>query len=139
MPGDRGSIPRPGIRKGCLFSFYLYANITPFTLFVRTNIFHYLNIFFSNSFIPLINKPTRISKYNATIIDHLLTNTFINKNYITGILKTDISDHFPVFFISETELSKTNQSNFVYKRKITNIKLTNFKETLLRIHTGKNP
>ena len=93
----------------------------------------YLNIIFSHSFIPLINKPTRISKYNATIIDHLLTNTFINKNYITGILKTDISDHFPVFFITETELSKTNQSNFVYKRKITNIKLRKFKETLLNV------
>ena len=40
----------------------------------------YLNMVFSHSFIPLINKPTRISKNNATIIDHLLTNTFINNN-----------------------------------------------------------
>ena len=59
----------------------------------------YLNIIFTQSFIPLINKPTRISKNNATIIDHLLTNTFINENYFTGIVKTDISDHFPVFFL----------------------------------------
>ena len=61
----------------------------------------YLNMIFSHSFIPLINKPTRISKNNATVIDHLLTNKFINEKYLTGIVKTDISDHFPVFFITK--------------------------------------
>ena len=32
----------------------------------------YLNILFQNLLIPMINKPTRVSKSNATIIDHIL-------------------------------------------------------------------
>ena len=55
---------------------------------------------FAHSFIPLINRPTRISKNNATLIDHILTNTFTNEKYLTGIVKTDISDHFPVFLVT---------------------------------------
>ena len=90
----------------------------------------YLNIIFAHSFIPLINKPTRISRNNATIIDHLLTNTFINENYLTGIVKTDISDHFPVFFITETHINKTSKSNFVFKREINDVNLRKFNEAL---------
>ena len=93
----------------------------------------YLNILFSHSFIPLINKPTRISKHNATVIDHLLTNTFIDKSYLTGIVKTDISDHFPVFLITESELNKTSENEFVFKRKISDVKLREFKEALAYI------
>ena len=39
----------------------------------------YLNIVFQNLLIPMINKPTRVSKSNATIIDHILTNSFLNR------------------------------------------------------------
>ena len=45
-----------------------------------------LDIIFAHSFVPLINKPTRISKNNATVIDHILTNKFINTDYTTGIV-----------------------------------------------------
>ena len=34
----------------------------------------YLNIVFQNLLILIINKPTRVSKSNATIFDHILTN-----------------------------------------------------------------
>ena len=39
----------------------------------------YLETIFSHSFIPLITKTTKISKHNATLIDHISTNSFINK------------------------------------------------------------
>ena len=94
----------------------------------------YLNIIFAHGFIPVINKPTRISKNNATVIDHLLTNKFINENYSTGIIKTDISDHFPVFFITETEVNKKEKSNFVFKREINDTNLREFNETLLGVN-----
>ena len=55
----------------------------------------YLNIVFQNLLISMINKPIRVSKSNATIIDHILTNSFLNTDCFTGIIKTDISDHFP--------------------------------------------
>ena len=94
----------------------------------------YLNLIFSHSFVPLINKPTRISRHNATIIDHILTNDFLNKNYTTGIVKTDITDHFPVFFVTETELSKTQKNNFIFKRVINDESLGRFNEALTRVN-----
>ena len=96
----------------------------------------YLNIIFSHSFptvVPLINKPTRISRRNATVIDHVLTNAFMNENYFTGIVKTDLSDHFPVFFITETELNKTSKVDFIFSRKITDINLKKFKDALMGV------
>ena len=112
--------------------FYLTGDLNLNLLDYKTNtkVKSYLNLLYSHSFIPLINKPTRISKHNATVIDHILTNTFINEDYLTGIVKTDISDHFPVFFLTKTKLNKTKQTNFVFKRKITDVNLMNFNEAL---------
>ena len=66
----------------------------------------YLNIVFQNLLIPMIDKPTRVSKSNATIINHILTNSFLNTYCFTGIIKTDISDHFAIFLISNEKMSK---------------------------------
>ena len=94
----------------------------------------YLNTVFAHSFVPLINKPTRTSHNNATVIDHILSNTFLNKNYLTGIVKTDISDHFPVFLVAETDVKKPQKSNFIFKRHINDINLIKFKDALLTVN-----
>ena len=61
----------------------------------------FLDLMFSNSFIPLINKPTRITPKSATLIDNVFANKYENEHeYVTGILTTDISDHYPIFHIS---------------------------------------
>ena len=46
----------------------------------------------------LITKPTRITEHSATLIDHMYTN-IIKNDIHTGILITDISDHFGTFAI----------------------------------------
>ena len=57
----------------------------------------FLDLMFSNSFIPLINTPTHITHDTAMIIDTIFTNKYENENkYMTGILTTDISDHYPI-------------------------------------------
>ena len=91
----------------------------------------YLETIFSHSFVPLITKPTRVSKNKATLIDHISTNSFINKTYLAGVIKTDISDHFPVFFSTESELEKDEKTNVFFKRVISNDDLNNFKKILL--------
>ena len=45
---------------------------------------------FQNRFIPTINKPTRITKNTATLIDHILINNFKNIKIKTRIFITDI-------------------------------------------------
>ena len=39
---------------------------------------------------------------NATMIDHINTNNFLNNNMHSRIIKADISDHFPIFLIQMT-------------------------------------
>jgi hypothetical protein len=52
---------------------------------------------FTSSFLPLINKPTRITNHTATLIDNIFTNNLENiENSKNGIIFTDISDHLPV-------------------------------------------
>ena len=97
----------------------------------------YLNLMFSHSFVPLINKPTRISKNNATVIDHILTNSYITENYSTGIVKADLSDHFPVFFITKSKLSRIRKEDFIIKREITDENLKNFNDVLLGVDWSK--
>ena len=53
--------------------------------------------------IPTINKPTRVTRNTATAIDHIITNTVISGiQHRSGIIKTDISDHFPIVFALNT-------------------------------------
>ena len=56
-----------------------------------------LNIIYRNGMIPTINKPTRVTRTTGT--DHILTNSFIVRNFETTIFKSDISDPFPICFI----------------------------------------
>ena len=65
----------------------------------------FLDLMFSNSFIPLINKPTRVTHTTATLLDNIYTNIYINI-YLTGILTTDISDHYIIFHIAPSQFSQ---------------------------------
>ena len=82
--------------------------------------------------------------HNATIIDHILTNFFDSK-IDTRILKVDISDPFPIFFISTSINIKTSKEPvFVTKRDINLFALSILKEKLLKVdwgllHTIKDP
>ena len=54
----------------------------------------------SNSFVSLINKPTRVKKHSATLIDNIFTNSLCDKGLtIQVIIYSDISDHFPIVHI----------------------------------------
>ena len=57
---------------------------------------------FSNGFVPLITRLTRVTSNSATLIDNIFTNQVNNNNInhvMSGILLTDISDHYPIFHI----------------------------------------
>ena len=58
----------------------------------------YLDNIFSQGFLPLIVKPTRLTSHSATLIDHIYTNK-LEINVTSGIVVTDVSDHFGVFSI----------------------------------------
>ena len=61
----------------------------------------FIEVLYSNSFIPLVTRPTRISTRSASLIDNIFTNNFHNlQESLQGIFVTDISDHYPIFHIN---------------------------------------
>ena len=58
----------------------------------------FLDSLASNSFIPLILQPTRITSHSNTLIDNTFSNV-IDPDTISGNLTATISDHLPQFAI----------------------------------------
>ena len=65
---------------------------------------------------PAINKPTRTAKTNATLIDDILTNDFVNTGRSRGIVKIDISDHFPIFLITSAQFFNNIQNKTTIRK-----------------------
>ena len=63
----------------------------------------YLDMLHSNSFLPVIIKPTRITARTATPIDHIYTNS--TADITSGIGLIEISDHLPIFFIIDMSVN----------------------------------
>ena len=99
----------------------------------NNNVKDFVNLLFENGFIHFINKPTRVTRETSTLIDHIISNT--NLDFIkTGIIKTDISDHFPVFLIAKNEnLINKTETKIISKREINNKAIENFKELLKKV------
>ena len=57
----------------------------------------------AHSFYPLISKPTRITDQSATLIDNIFTNN-LEKDLTSGLFYTHISDHLPLFQITNLKL-----------------------------------
>jgi hypothetical protein len=64
----------------------------------------FIDLNFSQSLYPMINKPTRITHSTATLIDNIFTSISFMAESNSGILMWDISDHFPVFLIKNKEI-----------------------------------
>ena len=61
----------------------------------------------SFSFIPTIDKPTRVCNNSATLIDNILTNK-VDVKIISGNIISDISDHYSQFCVFHTSLENSN-------------------------------
>ena len=81
----------------------------------------YLDSMLSFAFYPCITKPTRFETpangvtRTPSLIDHIFSDSHTAK--FSGILLSDISDHFPVFFIDQLQTPKTKNAT-VIKREI---------------------
>ena len=61
----------------------------------------FVNLMSEFSMIPTINKPARVTKHTVTVIGNMITNCILNSDFKSAIVKTDLSDHFPIIFINE--------------------------------------
>ena len=96
-----------------------------------------MNLTFEYGLVPIINKPTKrtlATKNTATAIDHIITNSLLHNTMNTGIIKHDVSDHFPIFLVAETENRITPEIKVrITKRLINNKTKKNFKNALQKI------
>ena len=93
------------------------------------------NIMVRHGLIPTVNKPARVTRNTATAIDRIITNSVINAEFKTGIINSDISDHFPVFFIPKCVVDTTEaREEFIYKRNYSGNSIETFKQKLREIN-----
>ena len=91
----------------------------------------FLDLIYSYHLVPTILRPTRITETSATIIDNIITNS--NENIKTGIILTDITDHFPTVYHKNSNMFKqksTTADKYVYKRIHSDDNVTKFKNSL---------
>ena len=99
----------------------------------------FVHTLLQNNLIPVIQNPPRVTLINIeTLIDNLFTNDFNNCKINSGIIKTDISDHFPIFFILNNKTtekdSKTKcEYKTIFKRVINNNSIIEFRDMLSQV------
>ena len=88
---------------------------------------NFFNLAFENGVFPVINRPTRIPKTSETAIDHILTNTILDFEVHSGIIKNDISDHFGIFCVLKTDLERKSNNEYFLRRDISESNVKKFK------------
>ena len=85
---------------------------------------------YQRNLIPTIDKPTRVRKNSATAIDHIITDHVFTCNFKTAILKTDLTDHFPIVFaLKNNRLSQQHSeliicTNVTIMKKVSTLSIT---------------
>ena len=91
----------------------------------------FLNSVYQNGMIRTINKPTQVTRKTVTAINDILTNSFIDTTIKTGIIKSDVLDHFPIcLFIPSEKVSAENEIVYIYKRIINDETIEAFTQNL---------
>ena len=95
----------------------------------------FFNLIFQRGFLPLIRRATRITRTTATAIDHIITDAILESTIHSGIIKANISDHFPIFIISENSFSKnkSDEKTKIIKQDFNNENIQNFQFLLEHI------
>ena len=57
----------------------------------------------------IITTPTRVTKHSSSLIDHIYTNASRPEIH-SGVIKTDVSDHFPVFVALKHLITSPNKN-----------------------------
>ena len=107
---------------------YLLGDFNINLLSNNDHVNNFSNLLFSYMFFPVINKPTRVTETSATLIDNIWTN---DVNYhCSGILYSNISDHFPVFSTFSLPVISQNSQITIIKRIINDAYINTFLKEL---------
>lgn len=90
----------------------------------------FLQSLYSFNYVPLITKPTRLTASSATIIDNIFTNVINFGCAFHGILFSDITDHFPIFYVQENRETVYSSPAEVTKRNFSKSNFNKFSDSL---------
>ena len=94
---------------------------------------NFLHTRFSQSFLPYITTPTRITRNTKTLIDNIYYNKPLN-NIISGNLSSIISDHLIQFLIGPLDFSEKSSKIVNRQRCYKNFDKLKFKTDLVKIN-----
>ena len=73
---------------------------------------------YQRNLISTINKPARAGESSVTALDHIITDYVLTCDLKTAILKTDLTDHFPIVIALKNDApsQQHSKSKCLYKR-----------------------
>ena len=96
----------------------------------KEQISDFFDMLVSNGYIPRITLPTRVTEHSKTLIDNYFVKLQNLKNLSAGILKSQISDHYPYFMcVDFLKLNKQKQK-YIKIRKTNTIQKERFKQSI---------
>ena len=103
----------------------------------NANVRHLVNLIFQHNLVQIVNNHNGVTKNNATLIDYIITNSFADWENLTGILKTDISVHIPIFTISmKHRLDSSDKKVTIRKRLLNEDSIQEFRDILSEVNWG---
>ena len=82
----------------------------------KSNMQSFVCIMFDHSIIPIIIKPTRNIKKIVIAIDDISFNSVTTTKFKTGIMKSDILGHFPIFFVADYNIHiKELKEHYIFR------------------------
>ena len=96
----------------------------------------FFDLMYQRNLIPTINKPKRVGKNSATAIDHIKTGYVRICDFKTGILKTDLTDYFPMIIALKNDGTsyQNSKTKHKYKRNYNQESIKAFSHQLLSIN-----
>ena len=101
-----------------------------------TSINDFIGSILSNDFYLIITRPAKFNINNTitpyTLIDQIWTNFRIGCNHQSGIMKYEISDHLPIFYLFRMKFM--NIVRTVKYRQVNNVNMANFIQSISNIN-----
>ena len=85
----------------------------------------YFECMISQNMVPSLTFPTRITDSSATLIDNIFTN-YNETDCSSGIIITNISDHFPCFYCMKCDKKYPKSNTNIYSRNFNVTNINNF-------------
>ena len=92
------------------FSQTIQYRITGLDFEQNKKVQNFVDLTFQFGLVPTINKPTRVTNKTISAIDHIITNSIYNNDFKTAIIRTDISDHFPITYAFKLKSSMSSEN-----------------------------